>query len=47
MPLIGLQLRASKQERKSALKRAMYYVSQDAQTVYTGSERQYTAAGEI
>jgi len=30
--LIGFQLRASKQERKSAQKRAMHYVSQDAQS---------------
>jgi len=30
--LIGIQLRASKQERESALKRPMYYVSQDVQS---------------
>jgi len=35
MHFIGFQLHASKQERKSALKRPMYYVSQDAKAVFS------------
>jgi len=43
--LIGFLLRATKQERKSALKRLRQFVSQDAQAVYSANERKYAAAG--
>jgi len=41
--LIGFLVRATKLERKSALKRLRYYVSLKA--VFPASERKYTAAG--
>jgi len=43
--LIGFLLRATEQERKSALKRLRYSVPQDSQGVHSASERKYTAAG--
>jgi len=43
--LIGFLLRVTKQERKSALKRLWYCVSQDFHTVHSVSERKNTAVG--
>jgi len=47
MHLLRFHLLASKQELKSTLKRLMYYASQGVKAVYSGSEWQYTAAGEV
>ena len=43
--LIGFLLRATKQERKSALKILRYYVSKRPKAVFSASERKYAAAG--